>query len=46
VVPSDNVKLVLSRMEEKFANIQKNINLLKDLVASESANGIPENKIQ
>ncbi len=46
MVPSENVLLVLSRMDERFVSIQKNIDLLKELVASESANGIPENQVQ
>lgn len=46
VIPSENVQLVLTRMEEKFITISKNINLLKELVASEGTNGIPDNQIQ
>ena len=46
VIPSENVRVVLSRMEERLTSIQKNIEMLKELVQSEAASGIPDNQIQ
>lgn len=45
-IPSENVQRVIARMGERFLSVTKNIDLLKDLVASESASGIPQNQMQ
>jgi hypothetical protein len=46
MVPSENVQVVLNRLTEKFDCIQKNIEMLKELVTAENQSSIPNNQIQ
>lgn len=46
MVPSENVQVVLNRLSEKFDCIQKNVEMLKELVVAENESSIPNNQIQ
>ena len=45
-IPSENVKLILKRMDEKFDTILKNIDMMRELISSDTANGIPDNQVK
>ena len=45
-VPSENIQRVITRMGERFEAVSKNIEMLKELVSSESASGVPHNQMQ